>query len=560
MRRIHWSLPVLFPLLTLLAAPVSAQEPDPPTPPTGTERAETRPDPGRRGGRRQGRGGRRGQRAPVVAIQAGFVHPVSGPVIEKGVILLRGERILAIGAQGEVEIPESATVRDFPTGHVYPGLIDAETDAFTDPATATASLDAGLGLADDLQLRGNRDDELAAAGITVAYVAAQSGQGVIVRPRKDGFEIWAGKEKAALQLRMTRGPTPTHALQRQQQLDGQLKTFDGLEKYTKAKEDYTKALDKYATDFEAYLEYHEKNKGKKPAATPGATPPSGERPTPGSGREGRRGRGRRGGPPGGGQPGEGTAEGEELELALEQLVIALLESEGAQDPKPTPKKQEPKPGSAKQGDKGPSGADKPKSDKPPARPKYPKAPREDPAKEALLAVLDGKLPLRVEAHRPDELRAALKLQRDQDIPVLVLEQAYGAASITAELASTGTAVVLTNVLPNSMPKLYEAFDPCELPKVLHDAGVPFAIATGRARRAPLLPLMAATAVGRGLDRSAALRAITLTAAEILGIQKDTGSLQRGKYADLVVFDRPMFQSDSHVLLVLGKGRTEYEVK
>ena len=110
-------------------------------------------------------------------------------------------------------------------------------------------------------------------------------------------------------------------------------------------------------------------------------------------------------------------------------------------------------------------------------------------------------------------------------------------------------------------KLDEILPPATLaPRQLHDAGVAFAIATGSARRAPLLPLMAATAVGHGLDRDAALRAITLTPAEILGIQADTGSLSRGKYADLVVFDRPLFQSDSHVLLVLGKGRTEFEVK
>ncbi len=69
-----------------------------------------------------------------------------------------------------------------------------------------------------------------------------------------------------------------------------------------------------------------------------------------------------------------------------------------------------------------------------------------------------------------------------------------------------------------------------------------------------------TAVGNGLAEDAALRAITLSAAEILGVQQDTGSLQAGKLADVCVFDRPLFRSDSRVLFVLGRGQTQFEAK
>ncbi|MFY9344233.1 MAG: amidohydrolase family protein, partial [Planctomycetota bacterium] len=67
-------------------------------------------------------------------------------------------------------------------------------------------------------------------------------------------------------------------------------------------------------------------------------------------------------------------------------------------------------------------------------------------------------------------------------------------------------------------------------------------------------------VGRGLPPAAALRAITLTPAEILGVAADTGSLQPGRYGDVVVTDRPLFATDSRILLVLAKGRTEHEVQ
>ena len=100
-----------------------------------------------------------------------------------------------------------------------------------------------------------------------------------------------------------------------------------------------------------------------------------------------------------------------------------------------------------------------------------------------------------------------------------------------------------------------------MPHKLNEAGIAFAIASGTARLSPLLPMMAdAAIIGRGLSPEAALRAITLTPAEILGIAEDTGSLARGKFADVVVTSGPLFQSDSRVLLVLAKGRTEYEAK
>jgi len=57
-----------------------------------------------------------------------------------------------------------------------------------------------------------------------------------------------------------------------------------------------------------------------------------------------------------------------------------------------------------------------------------------------------------------------------------------------------------------------------------------------------------------------LRAITLSPAEILGIAKNTGSLQPCKFADVLVCDRPLFATDSRVLFVLQSGRTEYEAK
>lgn len=539
-------------LLGALAGPAHCQEPTPeptpaPVPEVTTPAPETPPEPTPR----------RRPRRPAVVIEAGTVHPVAGPAIADGVVVIRGERIVGIGKRGEVEVPENAVVRSFPTGHAYPGLVDAATDAFTDSALrGDAGLDAGDALADVLLRRHDREDELARAGITTAYVTLDTpallrGQGAIVRPTGSGFVLWEGHERAGLGLRLTNGAAPGHALQRQQQFDAADALFEGLDEYRKTLTDHEEALTKYRKEFDEYLTWHRNKQpkegdaaGAKPTTTaePAPEPPKTDtapRTEPGEG-----GRRRRGGP-----PRDGAAE---LLAALENLFAAAPQDPPKQDPKPAP-------ADAAAPEQPADGTKKPDESKEgPKRPSYPKAPAQNPQKDVLLRVLDGELPLRVEAHRADELRAALRLQETRTIPVMVVERAHGADKVADQLALHGIPAVLTDVLPDSLPPVYEDFDPTTLPAQLQRAGVAFAIASGSGRRADVLRLMAATAIGGGLDADAALRAITLTPAEILGVAGDTGSLAVGKFGDVLVCDRPLFQSDCRVLLVLGKGRAEYE--
>ena len=592
----------------LLAAPRGhAQEPTPPAPtPAPAERPAEAPPAEAQQGEQPRRPRRQGRMPPGFAptvIEAGFVHPVTGPAIENGVVVIRGERIVAIGKKGEVDVPQGAIVRSFPTGHVYPGLIDAATDAYTDQTLrGDGASDGGTAFVDDLRKQDGRVHDLAAQGITTAYVTVRSpafvrGQGAIVRTKKDGgFEPWSGKDKAGLQLRMTNGQGMSHALERQQQLQQADGLFEGLDEYRKALTDHEDALKKYDKEFADYLAFHQKKKdgdkkpeGDKPAdaGKPEDAPAGGDKPAgagpggpaggAGGGPGGRTG-GHRGGP--GGQGGGGGNEppkgdnppkeeppkkdppkqldGAEA-AAFEAALLTLLEAI-AQDPKPAeaPKQDAPKADGQQPAPAGAPAAEK--KDEGPKRPTYPKPPQKDPQRDALLKALDGDLPLRVEAHRPDELRAALALQQARKVPVLVLEQAYGAASLADEIAKAGASVVVTECLPIPFEPPYDRFDVTKLPAKLAAAGVPFAIATGRAAWSSLLPLQAAAAVGGGLAPAEALRAITLTPAEILGVAKDTGSLQPGKYADVLVTDRPLFATDSRVLLVLGKGNAEYEVK
>ena len=252
-------------ILPLLGSALSAQDP------VETPPAEAKPDaaspesPGPRGpgGRRQGR-----PRQRTVAVLAGHVHPVSGPSIENGVVLIRGDRIVAVGKQGEVEVPEGAETVSFPEGHVYPGLIDASSDAFLDDGVRQApSADAATSAGAGFGQRFDREDRLIEAGITTVYTSNQrgapwSGIGAVLRPKKGGASAFPEKTEAGVGMQLAAGPTGTHALDRQRGIEGAFGAFSGLDDYKKKQDEHKKELEKYTKEFADYLAWHEKKNGK----------------------------------------------------------------------------------------------------------------------------------------------------------------------------------------------------------------------------------------------------------------------------------------------------------
>ncbi len=92
------------------------------------------------------------------------------------------------------------------------------------------------------------------------------------------------------------------------------------------------------------------------------------------------------------------------------------------------------------------------------------------------------------------------------------------------------------------------------PGELHRAGVPIAFGTFDASSARVLPYEAATAVAFGLKAEAALRALTLGAAEILGLDDRLGSIEPGKWANLIVTDGDPLEVRTSVRHVIVRGR------
>jgi imidazolonepropionase-like amidohydrolase len=154
--------------------------------------------------------------------------------------------------------------------------------------------------------------------------------------------------------------------------------------------------------------------------------------------------------------------------------------------------------------------------------------------EALLPVLEGRLPLVVEAHRASDIRTALRLAEEYDLE-LIISGGTEAWMVRNDLARAGVPVIVKVLqnLPASFERLGARYDNAAL---LREAGVPVAITTGETHNARNIKQEAGNAVSYGLPYAEALRAITLSPAEIWGVADRYGSLEPGKVANVVVWN------------------------
>ena len=181
------------------------------------------------------------------------------------------------------------------------------------------------------------------------------------------------------------------------------------------------------------------------------------------------------------------------------------------------------------------------------------APDYDAKLEALLPVLEGKLPAHFHAHRCDDIATAVRLAREFHLDYVIIHGTEGHL-VAEELKREGTRVVTGPIIGDrGKPELLH--QTVENTAKLAEAGVKVAICTDHPEN-PIqyLPLAAALCVRHGLSEERALRAITLDAAEIGGIADRVGSLTPGKDADLVLYPGSPFALDAlpEAVWILGE--------
>ena len=162
--------------------------------------------------------------------------------------------------------------------------------------------------------------------------------------------------------------------------------------------------------------------------------------------------------------------------------------------------------------------------------------KEDLRWEAMLPVFSKEMPVFVEANDYRQIKQAIKFAEDFDLKMVITggDEAWKLAS-SLKKAKISVALGFVQATPRYEDDDYDLA--YRLPKLLSDAGVKFCLTGGgRSWYTRNLPFQAGQAVAFGLSKAEALRSVTLSAAEILGVEADLGSLEVGKKATLVVSD------------------------
>ena len=171
--------------------------------------------------------------------------------------------------------------------------------------------------------------------------------------------------------------------------------------------------------------------------------------------------------------------------------------------------------------------------------------------EALLPVLRDQLPLIAFANRRSDIETALRIGREFKLK-LILAGAQEAWMLAPQLAAAGVPVLVQPL--DNIPS-YDALGVrYENAAVLAKAGVKVALLETDTHNARDLRQQAGNAVSYGMAWDQALRAVTLSPAEIFGVGDRYGSLEPGRVANVVVWSGDPFEFTTAVEHVFIRGK------
>jgi imidazolonepropionase-like amidohydrolase len=164
----------------------------------------------------------------------------------------------------------------------------------------------------------------------------------------------------------------------------------------------------------------------------------------------------------------------------------------------------------------------------------------------LREALAGKRPILCVSRSDSDLIAALRLKQEYALP-LTLAGAQEAYKVRNDLSAAGTPLLLGPLSATAGPGPDQSETILNLPGTLHEAGIPFALTGGN------LLDQARIAVRFGLSKDAALAAITVQPAKLLGQERRLGAIAVGRDADIVALTGDPFDLTSSIRWTMIDG-------
>jgi len=179
--------------------------------------------------------------------------------------------------------------------------------------------------------------------------------------------------------------------------------------------------------------------------------------------------------------------------------------------------------------------------------------------EALIPVLERKIPLKTHAHRADDILTAIRIAKEFNVK-MTLDHCSEGQFITEQIKETGFPALIGPTL-TARSKIEVKNKTFKTPGILAKAGIEVAIITDHPV-VPIsyLPICAGFAAKNGLGIDEAYKAITINAAEICGVSDRVGSLEPGKDADIAIFTGNPMEVFTETKYTIINGKVVYSAK
>ena len=177
--------------------------------------------------------------------------------------------------------------------------------------------------------------------------------------------------------------------------------------------------------------------------------------------------------------------------------------------------------------------------------------------ESMIPYVEKKLPIFIHANEIRQIEASISWANRHNLKIVIVG-GKDAWRTTDLLVKNKIPVIYEGV--TSLPfRRFEDYDQAyKTPSILYEKGVQFCISdygyAGRAEQIRNLPYQASMAASYGLPKEAAFRAVTLSVAEILGIDKEVGSLEEGKDATLFISDEDPLEIRTNIIQAYIQGK------